>query len=278
MTHAFRDFISYAWLLVANAYGSLREVFYDLLMSGAVWVVADTVNYYHQGRVVASAKSSDSAWSELIPSAIVLAALFIIRLLVIAPFRMHQAQEEKARTILTEKEALQSELQEARTPQLQFAIREGDRRYIRVNEPETPVGPRTSSAYFSIENLPGQTQSVEEVVVVLKDILGQAYGPTSIRDVKMLFEGQLDWRPITIHPGERKFVRVVSCASRPGRETEMAFSHFGIDGKTGQTIRLSTNLPHYTIKIHVTARNTPLLSRNLRFGHRNGIVFLEEAG
>lgn len=261
---------------VAHTYTSLRAFIIDLGISFIVWIVSYVINYYRIGRAGASNESASSAFSGFIPSAIALGSLFIVRLFIITPPKMDKSSHEREEILLFEKERLLSKLQDIQTPQLKVEIRQGDNRYIRA----TDVGIHgvdtwmTYQGFISIENQPDQVKSVHDVVAVLTGIISS--GGEDLRklsNVRLRLEDQLPVMPITIDPGEMKFAHIVQYNATQGEQLFM--SHNGTDGQSVGAVTLASEHT-YTAKIHVRARDMPLLQTNVSFGVNNGRLFLEQ--
>ncbi len=252
----------------------MRDLLIDLVLSVVAWGVSDVVNYYRAGREAASEASISAAFSGIIPAGLVFVGLFFFRLFLLTPPRLDTVSHEAQAALSNEAASLRRQLLDAQTPQVKLEFRQGDNRYIKnYEEADSPT--KKEAGYISIENPSGKARSVEDVTVVL----GGAIGSKDLHDlgnVRLRIEDQYPSPAISIHPGQKRFVRVVSTSVSEGSDPTLVFSHGGVDGKSGGVVRLSAQ--HcYTVKIHVNGKDMPLLSSLITFGIENGSLYIHKS-
>lgn len=265
--------IEYWFRAIRHTYASMRDLLVDLVLAVAAWIVSDVVNYYRAGREAASEASISSAFSGIIPAGLVLVGLFFFRLFLLTPPRLEKLSREGEAVLSSKLASLEKQLLDVRTPQLLLELRQGDNRYLRIVQ-ELGLRRAEQSGHISIENPPGQARSVEDVTVVFSDVIGSK-DLMDFRNVRLRIEDQYPSPAITIHPGQKKFVRVISYGEVEGKGPMLMLSHGGMDGKSGGVVHFKPE-NHYTIKIHVNAKDMVLLSTLVTFGVDNGSLYIRQ--
>ena len=198
----------------------------------------------------------------------VLIILFIVRLFLLTPPKLDAFSREREETLRREVLDLGRRLDELQIPRLQFVVRQGDNRYIRRTE-------TVQRGYVSVTNPPNQVRSVEDVTVVLSAIIGGGQNLRHLSDVWLRIDDRYPALPITIHPGQTKFIPIVSYNVPEGGDPVLTVPHGGTDGHSGMMVPIPQG-SHYTAKIHINARDMPLLSTTVRFEVKDGELVLEQ--
>lgn len=269
--------IDYWKNVLQHTYSSIRDRVWDLVIISVILVPGYVINYYRVGASAAILESISSIYSGVLPTIVVVGTIFLIRLLVVTPPKLHKLLENSLEALRAERNQIKDALTKVQTPQLQFDLCEEDKRYMRISHVQLDSHALDRyQGFLSVENPPSQVKSVDDVTIVLIDVIGGGEDLSQLKNVRLHFENQLPGQAVTIHPGEKKFVCVVNYnAQQGGGRTQLFISHDGADGQSSAALSLPP-VHSYTAKIHVRAKDMALLSTTVNFGVDNRKLYIRQ--